>query len=103
VSSRPAWSTERVPGQPGLHRKTLSQKKKKERKKERKTNKKRFCQGVGEMAPRLRALAFLPEYPGRLNSQYPHKSSQLSVTPVQGHSSHRHAYRQNTNAHENKS
>jgi hypothetical protein len=24
VSSRPAWSTERVPGQPGLHRETLS-------------------------------------------------------------------------------
>jgi hypothetical protein len=28
-SSRTAWSTERVPGQPGLHRETLSQKKKK--------------------------------------------------------------------------
>ena len=26
VSSRPAWSTESVPGQPGLHRKTLCQK-----------------------------------------------------------------------------
>jgi hypothetical protein len=26
LSSRPAWSTERVPGQPGLHRETLSQK-----------------------------------------------------------------------------
>jgi hypothetical protein len=25
VSSRPAWSTERVLGQPGLHRETLSQ------------------------------------------------------------------------------
>jgi hypothetical protein len=24
VSSRPAWSTERVPVQPGLHRETLS-------------------------------------------------------------------------------
>jgi hypothetical protein len=34
LSSRPAWSTEWVPGQPGLHRETLSQKKK--RKKERK-------------------------------------------------------------------
>jgi hypothetical protein len=38
---RPAWSTERVPGQPGLHRETLFQKveqnqhKQKERKKER--------------------------------------------------------------------
>jgi hypothetical protein len=29
VSWRPAWSTESVPGQPGLHRETLSQKKKK--------------------------------------------------------------------------
>ena len=27
LSSRPAWSTERVPGQSGLHRETLSQKK----------------------------------------------------------------------------
>ena len=27
-SSRPAWSTEWVPGQPGLHRETLSQKNK---------------------------------------------------------------------------
>jgi hypothetical protein len=26
LSSRPAWSTEQVPGQPGLHRETLSQK-----------------------------------------------------------------------------
>jgi hypothetical protein len=26
LSSRPAWSTKRVPGQPGLHRETLSQK-----------------------------------------------------------------------------
>jgi hypothetical protein len=27
VSSRPAWSTEQVPGQPGLHRETLLWKK----------------------------------------------------------------------------
>jgi hypothetical protein len=27
LSSRPAWSTERVPGQPGLHREILSRKK----------------------------------------------------------------------------
>jgi hypothetical protein len=26
LSSRPAWSTEQVPGQPGLHRETLSRK-----------------------------------------------------------------------------
>jgi len=36
LSSRPAWSTKWVPGQPGLHRETLSQKKKKKKK----TNKK---------------------------------------------------------------
>jgi hypothetical protein len=29
MSSRPAWVTDRVPGQPGLHRETLSQKPKK--------------------------------------------------------------------------
>jgi hypothetical protein len=28
LSSRPAWSTKWVPGQPGLHRETLSRKKK---------------------------------------------------------------------------
>jgi hypothetical protein len=33
LSSRPAWSTEWVPGQPGLHRETLSQKTKKNKKK----------------------------------------------------------------------
>jgi hypothetical protein len=33
LSSRPAWSTEWVPGQSGLYRKTLSQKKKNEKKK----------------------------------------------------------------------
>ena len=31
LSLRPAWSTERVPGQPGLHRETLSQKTKKKK------------------------------------------------------------------------
>jgi hypothetical protein len=33
LSSRPAWSTEQVPGQPGLHRETLSRKTKKKKKK----------------------------------------------------------------------
>jgi hypothetical protein len=33
LSSRPAWSTECVPGQPGLHRETLSRKTKKKKKK----------------------------------------------------------------------
>jgi hypothetical protein len=32
LSSRPAWSTEWVPGQPGLHRETLSRKNKKQNK-----------------------------------------------------------------------
>jgi hypothetical protein len=41
VNLRPAWSTNQVPGQPGLHRETLSQKKKKERKKEREKKKKK--------------------------------------------------------------
>jgi hypothetical protein len=31
-SFRPAWSTERIPGQPGLHRETLSQNKQARRK-----------------------------------------------------------------------
>ena len=35
LSSRPAWFTEWVSGQPGLHRETLSQKLKKEKKKKR--------------------------------------------------------------------
>jgi hypothetical protein len=30
LRSRPAWSTKRVPGQPGLHRETLSLKNKKQ-------------------------------------------------------------------------
>jgi hypothetical protein len=32
LSSRPAWSTEQVPGQPGLHKETLSCKTKKNKK-----------------------------------------------------------------------
>jgi hypothetical protein len=35
LSSRPAWSTECVPGQPGLHRKTLSKTRQKEKREER--------------------------------------------------------------------
>ena len=33
LSSQPAWSRQLVPGQPGLHRETLCQKKKKKKKK----------------------------------------------------------------------
>jgi hypothetical protein len=40
LSSRPAWSTEWVPGQPGLHRKTLSWRKKKRRRKSKKQKQK---------------------------------------------------------------
>jgi hypothetical protein len=40
LSSRPAWSTEWVPGQPGLHRETLSQKTKKQNKTKTKNKKK---------------------------------------------------------------
>jgi hypothetical protein len=32
LSSRPAWTTKWVPGQPGLYRETLSKKKKKKKK-----------------------------------------------------------------------
>jgi hypothetical protein len=35
LSSRPAWSTKWAPGQPGLHRETLSRKTKKKKKKRR--------------------------------------------------------------------
>jgi hypothetical protein len=49
LSSRPTWSTELVPGQPRLHRETLSQKqnktkqkaKRKEKRKEKKRKEKR--------------------------------------------------------------
>jgi hypothetical protein len=36
LSSRPAWSTKWAPGQPGLYRETLSQKKTKKKKKKKK-------------------------------------------------------------------
>jgi hypothetical protein len=41
LSSSPAWSTKLVPGQPGLHRETLSQKNKNS--KQNKTNKQKEC------------------------------------------------------------
>jgi hypothetical protein len=41
LSLRPAWSTEWVPGQPGLHRETLSRKNKNNNKK-KKTKKKSY-------------------------------------------------------------
>jgi hypothetical protein len=36
LSLRPAWSTEGVPGQPGLHRETLSRKNKTNKQKQKK-------------------------------------------------------------------
>ena len=39
LSSRLAWSTECVPGQPGLHRETLSQNTKKKKKKKKRKEK----------------------------------------------------------------
>jgi hypothetical protein len=41
LSSRPAWSMESVPGQPGLQRETLSQKNKKQKTKKKKTKPKK--------------------------------------------------------------
>jgi hypothetical protein len=38
LSSRPAWSIEQVPGQPRLHRKTLSPKTKQNKNKEKERN-----------------------------------------------------------------
>ena len=35
LGSRPAWSTKWIPGQPGLHKETLSRKKEKEKEKEK--------------------------------------------------------------------
>jgi hypothetical protein len=41
LSSRPAWSTELVPGQPGLYRETLSQKREEKRREEKRREEKR--------------------------------------------------------------
>jgi hypothetical protein len=52
LSSRPAWSTEWVPGQPGLHRETLSRKNKtKQNKTKHKTKQKK------EVSPKFSAAA----------------------------------------------
>ena len=42
LSSRSAWSTKWVPGQPGLHRETLSQKTKKKKEKRKRKDKKKW-------------------------------------------------------------
>jgi hypothetical protein len=43
LSSRPAWSTEWVPGQPGLYRETLSRKTKNKNKKQTNKKKSTYC------------------------------------------------------------
>jgi hypothetical protein len=43
LSSRPAWSTKWVPGQPRLYRETLSRKKQKQNKNKNNNNKKKHC------------------------------------------------------------
>ena len=60
---------------------------------------KMLCGGIQQMAQRLRALSTLPDGPG-FNSQHPHGSSELSVTPVPEllTPSHKQICRQNTNA-----
>ena len=57
LSLRPAWSIERIPGQPGLCRQALSQKKKKKKKKnqqnktkKQKTKKTKLAAGVTSLA-----------------------------------------------------
>jgi hypothetical protein len=52
LSSRPAWSTEWVPGQPGLYRETLSRKKTKKQKQKPKeqTNKAPIMSKVGSVS-----------------------------------------------------
>ena len=43
LSSRPTWSTKGVPGQPGLHRETLSRKTKQNKTKNKKRKKANRC------------------------------------------------------------
>jgi hypothetical protein len=46
LSSRPAWSTKLVPGQPGLYRETLSRKTKQTKKKKKERKKKEMHTGI---------------------------------------------------------
>jgi hypothetical protein len=66
LSSRPAWSTEGVPGQPGLYRETLSKKKKK---------KLRESWRDGSVVKSIDCSSRGPEF----NSQQPHGGSQPSA------------------------
>jgi hypothetical protein len=58
LSSRPAWSTEWVPGQPGLHRETLSQKKQNKTKQNKtKQNKTKTPEVIGFVSMNKKCLA----------------------------------------------
>jgi hypothetical protein len=84
LSSRPAWSTEWVPGQPGLHRETLSRKTKQNKTKQKQTkqNKKvlwdhlKLCsQWNGSTSKSTGCSSEGPEF----KSQQPHGGSQPSI------------------------
>jgi hypothetical protein len=61
LSSRPAWSTKLVPGQPELHRESLSQKKQKQKTEEGKSSLFSF-QGNGRHRDILKgSLLYMPE------------------------------------------
>jgi hypothetical protein len=57
LSSRPAWSTKWVPGQPELQRDTLSRKTKTKKKKERKEKRKEKAQGFRVLLVLARTVA----------------------------------------------
>jgi hypothetical protein len=69
LSSRPAWSTKWDPGQPGLHRETLSQKRKKKKKK-KKNAIEITVWGLKRWLSFLRTLAALEKDPGSVPNTY---------------------------------
>jgi hypothetical protein len=76
---RPAWSTKKVPGQPGLHREPLSGKTKKGKRRKKKKGNEEGTLRDGEMAQWLRELTAFPARGPEFNSQQPHGGSQPSV------------------------
>jgi hypothetical protein len=56
LSWRPAWSTELVPVQPGIHRKTLSQKRKKKRRRKRRRRRRRRRRKLTQQGPSEAAI-----------------------------------------------
>jgi hypothetical protein len=74
VSSRPAWSTDPVPGQPGLHRETLSQtqKPKKKKKNPEKTKIGFLCHFIGTFFKvTLFGFLYLPPFSTLIPSNIP--------------------------------